>query len=52
MKRQQTPRGMAELTDFRLRSPDTVFGEDITPSLFSEEAEDVETRQRAQHRVE
>lgn len=30
---------MAELTTFRLTSPDTVYGEDVTPSLFG--ADDV-----------
>lgn len=33
----RTPRGMAELSGFRLSSPDTVFGPDITPSLFSDD---------------
>lgn len=28
---------MAELAGFRLSSPDTVYGADITPSLFSED---------------
>lgn len=37
MTRTRTPRGMAELAGFQLSSPDTVFGETITPSLFGED---------------
>lgn len=35
MKRQTTARGQRELTEFTLRSPDTVFGDSITPSLLA-----------------
>ena len=37
MKRARTPRGMAELSGFRLSSPDTVFGAATTPSLFGDD---------------
>lgn len=41
MSRPRTPRGMAELSGFRLSSPDSVFGDAITPSLFADDLADL-----------